>query len=123
MIKGVNMKRKFSIIDFAISISFAFLLSFYLLPQGIDFFMAKQDKLPESLKEQMLLAGKTYLEKNIDKEKVTLSELFDDGYLIKEDVTLDKDCFPSISTISKKNGIYHLNLQCVEDNSKLTLLE
>jgi hypothetical protein len=123
MIKGVNMKKKFSVFDFIISIVFTFAFSFFLLPQSMNFFITKQDKISKEIKEQMLLAGKSYLENNKDKRNVSLSELFNSGYLMKDNVIPNKECFPSISTVSIRNGTYYLNLQCVDDNSKLTLLE
>jgi hypothetical protein len=89
----------------------------------MNFFITKQDKISKEIKEQMLLAGKSYLENNKDKRNVSLSELFNSGYLMKDNVIPNKECFPSISTVSIRNGTYYLNLQCVDDNSKLTLLE
>lgn len=116
------MKRKFNIVDCAIAIIFALFLSFYIIPKGISYFLNKSDHISDGIKQQILLAGKTYLDNNKDKSKVSVEDLYNAGYLLKND-TYYMDCFPSISTVNKDNSRYYLNLRCVNDDSTLTLLQ
>lgn len=119
-------KKKFSTVDFAIAITVALFLSVYFLPHGVNYFMTIKYKIPFNTKQEILLAGKTYLNNNVHRESVTLTELFETGYLIDYSDFYNKNCFLLTSTVNRislTNNSYSLNLECLDDKSTLTLLE
>lgn len=117
------MKRKFNIFDLFISIVFCLFLSFFILPFGIKYFLSDNQQIPNDIKEEILHAGKKYLDNNNDINIVSLNELYKSGYLIKNRQIDDLNCFNNITTVRKENNVYYLNIECSIESTTLSLLE
>jgi hypothetical protein len=120
------MKRKrktnFTYKDFIISCIFALFLSIVILPLGVDYALSTKDKISEYTKQQLMDAGKKYLDNNKEK-KVSIKELIKSGYIENlEKLNLDT-CFESISTITKVENTYYLNLSCINDETTFVFSE
>lgn len=116
------MKKKFDIKDLLISVFFCLFLCLYLLPLATEHFLYTNYKVSHESKQEILLAGKLYLQNNPNKEFVYVYDLLNTGYLLKENYNYEDNCFPLISTIKKDSTGYHLYLKCIHYNGKLTLL-
>ncbi len=116
------MKRKFSLFDLIISIAFCICISFFILPAGVEFFLNNDKEVPYDIKEDILHAGKSYLDNN-NLDIVSLNELYESGYLIKDHTIDDLNCFNNLTTVRKEENKYYLNLECSIESSTLSLLE
>jgi hypothetical protein len=120
--KTKRQKRNFTYPDCALSCIFALFLSLVILPLGVDYVLSTKDKVSDYTKQCLVEAGKKYLDNN-NENKVTIKELIKSGYIENfENLNID-NCFETISTVTKIESTYYLNLNCINDESTFVFFE